>query len=189
MNSDSAENVSVRDLTMLVWTAAAGLGACGEDREMLSRFTEWRGQKDSRAIRARFKLALVGRVSLFAGLSKREVGLIANLINEAEFPAGTQLVKAGEPGTEMFIIVSGDAVVRTKGGRTVRLKPGDFFGEMSVIDGAPRAATVEASTPIRVLVLGQRDFWRVLDGSKAIVRKIMRTLCERLRETDKSASE
>jgi len=156
--------------------------------DLLSRYAEWRSVKSSRAISARFRLALVGKVSLFAGLTKTELGQIARLVNEVEFPAGTQMVKAGEPGHEMFVIVSGEAIVRTGPGRTVRLKAGDFFGEMSVIDGAPRSATVEASTPIRLLVLGQRDFWRVLDGTKTIVHKIMRTLCERLRETDKYAS-
>ena len=156
---------------------------------MLSRerFDEWRDKNRSRAIRARFKIALVEKVPLFAGLSKRELSQIAQVVKEAEFPAGSRLVTAGEPGGEMFMIIEGEAIVRAMPGRTTGLKPGEFFGEMSLIDGAPRSATVEARTPVRLLVLGQRDFWRVLDSTKTIVRKVMHTLCQRLREAEKSA--
>ncbi len=156
---------------------------------MLSRYTEWRGAKTSRAIRARFKVALVEKVPLFAGLSQKELSQIARWVNEVELPARSRLATAGEAGGELFVIVNGEAVVKTNPGRTAVLKAGDFFGEMSLIDGQPRSATVEATTPIRLLVLGQRDFWRVLERTTSIVRKVTSALCQRLREVEGSAFE
>ena len=80
-------------------------------------------------------------------------------------------------------------MVRTKRGRTTVLKDGDFFGEMSLIDGEPRSATVEATTPIRLLVLGQKDFWRVLHSTASLVPKVMHTLCQRLRAAEEAVLE
>jgi CRP-like cAMP-binding protein len=153
---------------------------------MLSQYGKWRAAKASSAIRLRFVAALVEKVPLFAGLSKTDCHRIAVLLKELELPAGTRLATAGEPGGDLFAIVEGEAVVRTRRGRSAVLKAGDFFGEMSLIDGAPRSATVEATTPMRLLVLGQRDFWRVLDATPSIVRKVMQTLCGRLREAEAS---
>jgi CRP-like cAMP-binding protein len=68
------------------------------------------------------------------------------------------------------------------------LGPGDFFGEMSLIDGDPRSATIEATTPMRLLVLGYREFWQLLDESLPMVRKIMRSLTRRLRQAERSAT-
>ena len=154
---------------------------------MLSGYSKWRGEKRSQAITLRFKVALVEKVPLFGGLSNKEVSQIARLVKEVECPAGTRLATVGEPGGELFLIVHGEAVVRTKAGRTTGLKAGDFFGEMSLIDGAPRSATVEATTSMRLLVLGQRDFWHVLDGTPSIVHKVMQTICQRLREVEERA--
>lgn len=151
---------------------------------MASRFSKWRAAKVSGAIRLRFKTALVEKVPLFAGLSEREAQQIARLVNEIELPAGTRLATAGEPGGELFAIVDGEAVVTTKPGRTAALKAGDFFGEMSLIDGEPRSATVDAASPMRLLVLDKKDFWSVLDGSTSIVRKVMHTLCQRVRKAE-----
>lgn len=156
---------------------------------MQSRFARWRAAKASHAISLRFKIALVEKVPLFAGLSQREHGEIARSVSEIEIPAGTRLLTAGEPGGELFLIVDGEAAVTNSRGRTAALKAGDYFGEMSLIDGAPRSATVDASTPTRLLVLGQQDFWRVLDGAPSISRKIMQTLSQRVRAAEQSSSE
>lgn len=151
---------------------------------MLSRYGKWRAEKISGAIRLRFKVALVEKIPLFEGLSATEIRQIARLVAEREVPADTQLVKAGELGGQLFVIIDGEAVVRTRPGRTKVLKAGDYFGEMSLIDGLPRSATVQAAKPTRLLVLGQRDFWGMVDGTTSIARKIMETLCRRLREAE-----
>ena len=154
---------------------------------MLSRYTQWRQAKSSHAIRHRFKVALVEKIPLFEGLSTRELNQIARLVNEFEVPAGTRLATIGEPGGEMFIIVEGEASVTARPERTTFLKPGDFFGEMSLLDGEPRSANVEATTPLRLLVLAQREFRQLLDETASLAHKIMRTLCQRLREAEKYA--
>ncbi len=134
------------------------------------------------------KAALLERSPLFAGLSPRELARISRLIDEVEVPAGTRLATIGEAGREMFIIVDGRALVTTRRGRPVHLGPGDFFGEMSLIDGDPRSATVEATTPMRLLVLKYREFWQLLDESLPMARKIMRTLARRLRQAERWAT-
>jgi len=156
---------------------------------MLSRYKEWRGAKASVAIRARVKASLMEKVPLFAELSQKDLNRIARLVKEVELPAGSPLATAGDAGSELLVIVNGEAVVKTKPGRTAVLKAGDFFGEMSLIDGHPRSATVEATTPIRLLVLERRDFWHLLEQTTSIVRTVMSTLCQRLREVEGSVLE
>ncbi len=133
-------------------------------------------------------VTVLEKLPLFAGLSPRELGRIARLVGEVEVPAGARLAGMGETGRELFIILDGQARVTTKKGQSVRLGPGDFFGEMSLIDGEPRSASVEAGTPMRLVTLGYREFWRLLDEELTIVRKIMRTLSRRLRQAEKSVS-
>ena len=133
------------------------------------------------------KMAVLERLPLFAGLSGKELERIGRLVEEIEVPAGRQLASTGDAGRELFIIVDGRAVVTTARGRVIRLRPGDFFGEMSLIDGEPRSADVTAATPMRLLAIGYREFWQMLDESLPIVRKIMRALCQRLRRTERSA--
>lgn len=134
------------------------------------------------------KVRLLQRVALFEGLSPRHLGQIARLADEVEVAARKRLAAAGETGRELFVIVEGNAVVRTPRGRTVKLGPGQFFGEMSLIDGGPRSATVEASTPMHLLVISQREFWELLAEAPAIARHIMRALSQRLREADAAFS-
>ncbi len=130
------------------------------------------------------KVEMLRKVPLFSGLSPRQLAQIAKLADEIEVPAGKQLATAGDVGHELFIIVDGDASVRVRGGRTKRLGYGDFFGEMSLIDGGPRSATVVAATPMKLLVLSHREFWSLLNEAPQVTAKIMRTLSQRLREAE-----
>lgn len=130
------------------------------------------------------KVVLMRKVPLFDGLTGRQLAQIARLADEVDIPAGKRLATAGETGRQMFIIVSGRASVKTPKGRTVRLGPGDFFGEMSLLDGGPRSANVDADTDMQLLVLAQREFWALLDEASPISRKMMSTLSKRLREVN-----
>ncbi len=134
------------------------------------------------------KVKLLKGVALFEGLSSRELQKVARLADEVEVAASKRLATAGETGRELFVIVEGRATVKTPRGRTVKLGPGQFFGEMSLLDGAPRSATVEASTPMRLLVIGQREFGGLLTEVPSVAKRIMRTLSQRLREADASFS-
>ena len=133
------------------------------------------------------KVAMLQKVPLFEALSRRQLQEIAKVADEIDVSAGKRLATAGDTGYELFVIVDGNATVKTRG-RTVSLGPGDFFGEMSLIDRGPRSATVEAATDMRLLVVGNRDFWRLLDAAPPLVVKIMRTLSHRVREAEASAS-
>ena len=130
------------------------------------------------------KVELLRNVSLFSGLSQRQLEQVAKLADELEVPAGRRLATAGESGHELFVIVDGEARVKTPRGRSLRLGPGEFFGEMSLIDGGPRSADVTASTPMKLLVVGHREFWALLNEAPPLVGKIMRALSERLRAVE-----
>jgi CRP-like cAMP-binding protein len=134
------------------------------------------------------KVALLRKVAFFDGLTAQQLTQVARLADEAEVEAGRRLARAGDTGKELFIIVDGEALVRPARGRAIRLGRGDFFGEMSLIDGAPRSATVEATTPMRLLVVGQREFWQLLATAPAISRRIMHAMAERLREANAAYS-
>ena len=131
------------------------------------------------------KVALLEQIPTLRGLSRKELAQVAGLADEIEVAAGRRLATVGETGREFFIIVEGEADVRTVRGRKVRLGPGDFVGEMSLLDGEPRSATVEAVTPMRLLVIGHRDFWRMLSPAPVMTRKIMRALVRRVRDVEK----
>lgn len=134
------------------------------------------------------KIALLRTVPLFSALSQRQLQEIARLADEIAVTTGRRLVTAGELGSELFVIAEGNATVRTRGGRTVRLGPGDFFGEMSLIDRSPRSATVDAASDMRLFVVGSRDFWRLLDTAPPLVAKIMVSLSQRVRDAEASVS-
>ncbi len=134
------------------------------------------------------KIVLLQKVPLFKALSQRQLREIARLADEVRVTAGTRLVTAGEIGYELFVIVEGNATVRSRGGRTARLGPGDSFGEMSLIDRGPRSATVDAASDMRLFVVESRDFWRLLDAAPPLATKIMVTLSRRVREAEASIS-
>ena len=134
------------------------------------------------------KVAMLRNVPLFKGLSQKQLEQIARLVDEVEAPAGKRLAIVGETGHELFVIVQGQAVVTLPNGRKVRLGPGEFFGEMSLVDGGPRSATVEATTPMKLLVVGHREFWQLLDEAPSLNAKVMRTLAGRLRDAEGGAT-
>src|SRR5438034_1172558 len=119
------------------------------------------------------KIALLENVPLFGNLSRKQLQDIARLADEIDVPAGKRLATAGESGQELFVIIEGSAVVKAPKGRVVRLGPGEFFGEMSLLDGGPRSATVEAATGMRLLVVGRREFWELLKVAPPLALKIM----------------
>jgi CRP-like cAMP-binding protein len=101
-------------------------------------------------------------VSLLSGCSRRQLRAIARISEVLEVPAGTVLARAGHPGEEFFLILDGAAHVEVSARKRSRLGPGQYFGEMSLLDGGPRSATVVADTPLRLLVIKRRDFSTLL---------------------------
>ena len=128
------------------------------------------------------KLELLRQVPLFAGCSKLELGEISTLADELAFPAGTTLIEEGRLGHEFFVLVDGEVDVRRKGRKVGRLGDGAFFGEMALVSSRPRNATVTTATPVRVLVVHEQAFRRLLHASPSIQLKVLRTLADRAAE-------
>jgi CRP-like cAMP-binding protein len=130
------------------------------------------------------KADLIRGVGLFAGLSQRELGRIATLVDELRVDAGHVLCTEGRPGSEFFVIANGRAEATRHGEHLAFLGPGAFFGEMSLLDHGPRSATVTATTSMHLLVLDARAFLGLVADHPAVARKVMRGLAERLRESE-----
>jgi CRP/FNR family cyclic AMP-dependent transcriptional regulator len=132
------------------------------------------------------KISFLRNVPLFGQLSQRQLNAVARHVDEIQLRKGAVLAKQGAQGLEAIIIVDGRAQVVTDGKTIAELTAGDVVGEMSVIDGKPRSATVIAQTPMDLLVLHRRDFVFLLETVPGLQRKLLVTLCQRVREADQA---
>lgn len=130
------------------------------------------------------KIDALKRVPLFSGLSNRHLELIARSVDETRVQSGHVIARQGRLAREVCIILDGAARVERDGRLIARLKPGDCFGEMSLIDGQPRSATITADTDLSLLVVDSRAFLGMLDAVPGLARKLLATLSERLRKAD-----
>lgn len=124
-------------------------------------------------------------VPLFAECSKRDLAMIASLTDEIEVAAGRTLIVQGDIGHEAFVVVDGNASVTRDGNEVDEVGPGAVFGEMALIDRRPRNASVTATTPMRVLVIGKREFSGLLDEARDFRYSIMSALAARVRQKDR----
>ncbi len=129
------------------------------------------------------KTAWLRTVPLFRGMSPRSLALIADKIKEIEFPAGRYIVRQGQVGTGCYLIIRGRVRVERGGEVLSRLGPGDFFGELSVLDRLPRVAHVIAEEPTLCLGLASWDFTKLLEQNPKITLSILREVARRLRAT------
>jgi CRP/FNR family transcriptional regulator, cyclic AMP receptor protein len=113
--------------------------------------------------------------------------VIGRASDEVDVPAGKVLTEEGRQGHEFYLILDGQAAVRRNGKKVATLGPGQYFGELSLLDKGPRSATVVADTDMRLLVLGQREFNGTLDEVQGLAHKLLRTMASRLRESDSKA--
>jgi CRP/FNR family transcriptional regulator, cyclic AMP receptor protein len=119
---------------------------------------------------------------LFAEIPKRHLRSIARVTRVSSHPAGRSIVQEGTEGSALYVLLEGDAKVVRKGRTVARLGPGDFFGEISLIDGGPRTASVVAETPLRSLKLEGQDFRRVVGAEPQLAMRVMQALAARLRD-------
>ncbi len=128
---------------------------------------------------------LLSRVPLFEGLSKAHLGRVATLAEESEYNAGRVIVKRDDPGRAFYVIVEGTAkVVKGKivtARREAELGPGDFFGELSLLDGGPRSASVVAASPMRVIRIERTGFRRMLRDEPDLAIKLLEGMARRTR--------
>lgn len=121
---------------------------------------------------------------LFSGCSRKELGLIARASDEVHVPAGRILCDEGRVGQQFFLIIDGKAVVKRKGRKVATLGPGQYFGELALLDRMPRSASVASDTEMDLLVLGQREFNGVMEEIPSMARKLLSAMSVRLREAD-----
>jgi CRP/FNR family cyclic AMP-dependent transcriptional regulator len=129
---------------------------------------------------------LLRPVPLFAGLTKSELAEVATITRPTTFDADDLVVTEGEKTGRFYIIVEGEAEVRVHGRPVNRLGPGNFFGEMSLLDDEPRSATVVAATPLRTLSIVSFNFRSLLKSNASITYKILLRVSERLRDVQQS---
>jgi CRP-like cAMP-binding protein len=129
------------------------------------------------------KTELLKRVPLFAHCSRRELAAISGIADEIDLKDGHELTRQGGVGREFFVLVEGTADVRRDGRKVNTLEAGDFFGEIALVHRTPRTATVKATSPIRALVVTERNFRTLLERSPEIQRKVLQALAERVAPT------
>jgi CRP-like cAMP-binding protein len=126
---------------------------------------------------------LLENVNLFSRCSRRERSTVARHMETATLPADAPLIEEGEEGDALFLIIEGEASVRRGGEEVLAVGPGASFGEMALLDGEPRSATVIATTPVTVAVLGVRMFRTLLREFPEMTFELLAGLAAELRRT------
>jgi CRP/FNR family transcriptional regulator, cyclic AMP receptor protein len=131
----------------------------------------------------------LSNVPLFSGCSAKELNLIARAVKEVSHREGTVIAREGEPGIGLFVIVEGTAKVTIGGQLKTKLGPGDFFGEIALLDGGPRTATVASETPVTLLILRRPVFLRAVREDPGMAAKLLAELARMLRRVAKTSPE
>ena len=132
---------------------------------------------------------LLKTVPMFATCTKKELGAIAQITKQVDFEAGRTICKEGETGAGFHVIVEGETKVQIGGRTRRRLGPGAFFGEIALLDGGPRTATVVAETPVRTLSVPVWNFRSLLRREPGLALKMLEEVCRRVRTSDTSLND
>jgi len=124
------------------------------------------------------------QVPLFAACSRKDLQLVARRAEDVRVTAGKALISEGETGHEFFVILDGTARVSRQGRKIATLGAGDAFGELALLEKAPRNSTIVADTDMELVVLGQREFAGLIDEVPGFARKLLAGMAKRLREAD-----
>jgi len=141
-------------------------------------------EPSSSGLRQDDKMDRLEEVPLFQGCSRRQLRHVARIAETFDAPTGMTLARTGEPGNQFFLILDGSARVDVSPQKQRHLHPGDFFGEMSLLDGEPRSATVVAETAMRVLVISRRNFATLLGEVPGLTQNLLVTLSKRVRQAE-----
>jgi CRP/FNR family transcriptional regulator, cyclic AMP receptor protein len=130
------------------------------------------------------KTELLRRVPLFSRMNGRSLEQVGRLSDEVDLPAGRELMREGDPGREFYLILEGTVRVE-RAGRTINsLGPGDFLGEIALLDGGPRSATATTESAARLLVLGRREFHSLVDDFPEVRTSVLEALAHRVRHLE-----
>ncbi len=134
------------------------------------------------------KLDLLHSIPLFAGLGSRELQRLGQLFDQVDVPAGKVLMRQGQTGGEMFVVVGGRLTVERDGAIIADRGPGDVVGEIALLSEGPRTATVTASEPCQLFVLGHREFHTLMNEQPAFRLQILDGLAKRIRALEVDAA-
>ncbi len=126
----------------------------------------------------------LAEIPLFSGLSKRQRARLLEQATVVEHPDGREIAREGKGALAMHVVIEGTATVTVRGRDVRTLRPGDYFGEISMIDGEPRSATVSGGESLRTLLVPHPAFKRLLRDDPAIAQQMLLLLCARLREVE-----
>lgn len=129
-------------------------------------------------------IARLKAVPIFASMSKKELDVVLRQADHLRYEPRHTVVREGEPGEEFWMVVDGELAVQRGGQEVARLGPGDYFGELAVIDSTTRDATIVSTSPVELLNIDRRRFWALLEGSPTLMRKVIVGLAHRLHEMD-----
>ena len=133
-------------------------------------------------------IEMLQKTPLWSGLTKQDLKLVVKLSKERKFESGHAIVSKGEAGIGFYLILEGSVEVRSDGKTLSKLGPGQFFGEMSILDNQPRSADVVTVETSRVLFLSAWSFKTMIADNPRIALKMLQEFSRRLRATDKSMS-
>ncbi len=126
-------------------------------------------------------IELLAGIPLFASLNEKQLKSVAQTAQEKSIAAGAPIVRQGEKGIGLYIILDGDVTVERGGKKVATLTAGQFFGEMALIDEQPRTANVRAATAVRCLLLSRWEFWSVFADKPEVIRALLVETVRRLR--------
>jgi CRP/FNR family cyclic AMP-dependent transcriptional regulator len=124
------------------------------------------------------------RVPLFRGMPTSALETVADRASETTFEDGESVTREGDPGDTFYIVIDGRLKVSQHGTLVRELGPGDFLGEISLVDGGPRTATVTADGPVQALVIRRADFLEMVEWDSAVRLGVLTALTERIRKTE-----
>jgi CRP-like cAMP-binding protein len=128
------------------------------------------------------KISVLAEIPLFERCSKRQLAKIASVAREVRYPAASAVVQQGQPGGDFFVVLEGEADVRKGARRLATLRAGSFFGEIALVTGSRRTATVTTGTPMRALVIAGREFRELLRETPDLQLKILQEIGSRLEQ-------
>ena len=134
-------------------------------------------------------IEMLEKASLWSGLDRKDLKFIVKLSKERKYETGEVIVRKGEGTVGFYLILDGSVEIRSNGTTLSKLGPGQFFGEMSVVDNQPRSADVVAIEPSRCLILSAWSFNALISEHPKIALKILQEFVRRLRDTNKALTD
>lgn len=128
------------------------------------------------------KIKALSQVPLFSGCNGKELAFIAAHADEVSVPAGRELTRQGKLGHSFYVMLDGKADVRIDGGHRGTLGKGDFFGEISMLDGGQGTATITTTSPAKLMVMSHEQFRDVVKNHDGILVKVLAAMARRLRQ-------